>query len=446
MSNLIDYDTLTLEDLATLQRRVQEKLDIKRVLARHTSPISELPNHRWFTRLNGRKIERQTKEELLQELVKRYNAMDQGLYDEKPKVKKSKTPTIKSIFPDFLKYSKINVAKTTWSKYLTIYEKFIVNSSIAKMPIDTIKFKDASDFLYHCQLVMPEMKQRYWNNVKVVLNKIFQYAIANEYVSKNPFEMLKVNKNFFAPPTQTRDGDTVFTKEEQLKVCEIAESDAAEKQISLPLGIILLFNLGIRDGELCALKWKDIECNNDYHFIHIQREMITGIDDNGKTNGFEVVNHCKSLAGDRRIPLNSKVIKTLNLIKELNIKNNFPVNNEDYIFLRWDKNEIHFCSPRSFAPRLAKYCKKAGMEVQKSPHDVRRTVLTNLFEAGMPLKRVQVFAGHASLKQTMEYIRASDDDVDLMNYIETLSQTKENREPNIIRFPTHQHLNIFEQF
>ena len=90
MSNLIDYDTLTLEDLATLQRRVQEKLDIKRVLARHTSPISELPNHRWFTRLNGRKIERQTKEELLQELVKRYYAMDQGLYDEKPKVKKIK--------------------------------------------------------------------------------------------------------------------------------------------------------------------------------------------------------------------------------------------------------------------------------------------------------------------------------------------------------------------
>ncbi len=63
------------------------------------------------------------------------------------------------------------------------------------------------------------------------------------------------------------------------------------------------------------------------------------------------------------------------------------------------------------------------MDVIKSPHDIRRTVLTNLYAAGMPLKKIQEFAGHSSLKQTMDYIRISDEDIDLSEYLNTLSDT-----------------------
>ncbi|MBR4759781.1 MAG: tyrosine-type recombinase/integrase, partial [Lachnospiraceae bacterium] len=76
---------------------------------------------------------------------------------------------------------------------------------------------------------------------------------------------------------------------------------------------------------------------------------------------------------------------------------------------------------RSFDPRLRKYCRQSGMSVIKSPHDIRRTVLTNLYEAGMPLKKIQEYAGHSSLKQTMDYIRISDEDLDMSQYLSTLS-------------------------
>ena len=65
------------------------------------------------------------------------------------------------------------------------------------------------------------------------------------------------------------------------------------------------------------------------------------------------------------------------------------------------------------------------MEIIKSPHDVRRTVLTNLFMANMPLKKIQEFAGHNSLKQTMDYIRITDDALDMSQYLETLSEEVE---------------------
>ena len=74
------------------------------------------------------------------------------------------------------------------------------------------------------------------------------------------------------------------------------------------------------------------------------------------------------------------------------------------------------------------------MNVEKSPHDIRRTVLTNLYQAGMPLKKVQEFAGHSSLKQTMDYIRISDDEIDTMQFIESLSATEEIPNGNIVKF------------
>ena len=61
------------------------------------------------------------------------------------------------------------------------------------------------------------------------------------------------------------------------------------------------------------------------------------------------------------------------------------------------------------------------MDIIKSPHDIRRTVLTNLYMAHMPLKKIQEYAGHSSLKQTMDYIRITDDDMDMMQYLNTLS-------------------------
>ena len=75
------------------------------------------------------------------------------------------------------------------------------------------------------------------------------------------------------------------------------------------------------------------------------------------------------------------------------------------------------------------------MSVIKSPHDIRRSVLTNLCMAGMPLKKIQEFAGHSSLKQTMDYIRVSDDEIDLMQYLNTLSDDpKDSKLVDFTRF------------
>lgn len=39
----------------------------------------------------------------------------------------------------------------------------------------------------------------------------------------------------------------------------------------------------------------------------------------------------------------------------------------------------------------------------------------------MPLNKIQIFAGHSTLQQTMDYIRISEDDLDMLRYLNALS-------------------------
>lgn len=399
------------------------------ILNQHTSPITLLPSGYYYTRLGGRKIQRRNKKDIEAEIVKYYD---------------SRYKTLITIYPEYLESRKIEVANTTWKKDVYNFNTYVDNSKLGNISLSNITLDDGYTFLEHCKSLYPGMKRKYWDCIRATLNSMFQYAIDRLYISNNPIHNLKPKKDFFAPATKTKDSDTVFSQSEMVAVTQLAEKDCESTGKSEPLGIIVLFNLGLRDGELCALKWRDIEFYRGKAYIHIQREMVAHIDDTGAAHGFEVLPHCKSEAGDRRIQLNDKAIDTFNRIKLINKANSLPTTDDDYIFLRQYKEEIKFCTPRSFDPRLRKYCRQAGMTVIKSPHDIRRTVLTNLYNVGMPLKKIQIFAGHSTLQQTMDYIRISEDDLDMLRYLNTLSYNSNiisiNRDKVPLNTVEHQNL------
>lgn len=399
------------------------------LLNQHTSPITLLPSGYYYTRLGGRKIQRRHKKDIEEEIVKYYD---------------SRYKTLITIYPEYLESRKIEVANTTWKKDVYNFNTYVDNSKLGNISLSNITLDDGYTFLEHCKSLYPAMKRKYWHCIRGTLNSMFQYAIDRLYISNNPIYNLKPKKDFFAPATKTKDSDTVFSQSEMVAVTQLAEKDCESTGKAEPLGIIVLFNLGLRDGELCALKWRDIEFYRGKAYIHIQREMVAHIDDTGAAHGFEVLSHCKSEAGDRRIQLNDKAIDTFDRIKLINKANSLPTTDDDYIFLRQYKEEIKFCTPRSFDPRLRKYCRQAGMTVIKSPHDIRRTVLTNLYNVGMPLKKIQLFAGHSSLQQTMDYIRISEDDLDMLRYLNTLSDNANiisiNRDKVPLNTVEHQNL------
>lgn len=412
-------DSIPSEQLETFLEERKDEMKRREILKKH--PIKQLSNGHWYTRLDGKKIERTTKKSLEDAVVDFYSVENQNLV---------------SIFDDYLSMRKMEVADTTWQKDIYYFNRYIKDSELGSIPFSKIKLKDGYAFLSYCKTIYPEMKRKYWSNINCMLTKMFVYAINEGYLERDPFVALSPKKDLFAPKTFTRDADTVFSRQEHARIIELAEEDAATTHLSAPYAIFVLFNTGMRVGELCALKWSDIETGVKGHYLHIQREMVRKVDDNGRQTDYRIVDHCKTESSDRRILINAKAMEVFDKIKHLNIENDLPVALDDYVFLRYDTKDdtIKNVNPRGIDARLKKYCKHAGMTVSKSAHDIRRTALTELYESGMPLKNVQSFAGHSSLKQTMEYIRLADNDIDEMQFINMLANPLEKETDTVIPF------------
>ena len=272
LSLVINYDNLSsTEELEALVEGFKQNMKRKEILQNHKPAIKQLPSGKWYTRIDGKKYERVIKKDLEDLIVKSY--LEENI------------TSLNSIFKSFINYRKKVVSSRTWKKDIQYFETYIQNSDLGQKDLATITLDDGYTFVDHCLQVKPDLKCKYWNNIRGCLNQMFQYAIDRNLITRNPIEHLKPQKDLFTAPTITRDGDTVFTREEQTKVIKLAEEDSARKQISEPLGIVLLFNLGLRDGELCALKWKDIETNLRGDYIHVQREMVANINEDGRCNG-----------------------------------------------------------------------------------------------------------------------------------------------------------------
>ena len=147
------------------------------------------------------------------------------------------------------------------------------------------------------------------------------------------------------------------------------------------LAVKLNFLLGLRVGELVALKWDDyININH----LHIVREEVR----NQVTNQYEVVEHTKTNR-DRFVVL---VPKAINILQK-------TTRTGDYIFMR-DGERL---TSRQIAYVLEKYAERQGLST-KSTHKMRKTFASNLNASGVPLDCIRELLGHSNLNTTLGYI------------------------------------------
>ena len=101
------------------------------------------------------------------------------------------------------------------------------------------------------------------NNVKTILNQVFDHAIDRDYVSSNVARSVRTNDLICR---EEDNDDLIYSDEERRKVIfqAIREDDVFAR------AIFLMFSLCVRIGELKSLKWSDIDWDNKTVFIHSQ--------------------------------------------------------------------------------------------------------------------------------------------------------------------------------
>ena len=143
-----------------------------------------------------------------------------------------------------------------------------------------------------------------------------------------------------------------------------------------------LYSTGMRISELIGLQVGDVD-------MHREIMKVTG-----KGSKQRLVPMYGSLAEKMRTYID---IRHNSLVKE---------RDEGWLFLSRNGKKLN----REYAWMLVKkYCEKAGIKKNVSPHTLRHSFATHLLTNGADLRTIQIFLGHSDLSTTQRYTQVTDD-------------------------------------
>ncbi len=171
----------------------------------------------------------------------------------------------------------------------------------------------------------------------------------------------------------------IFEKDEQIALINHLQSNINPRNF----GILLCIHTGMRIGELCALKWSDIDLMN--RTVKIDKTMIRTYT---KLDGSVLrVTPPKSRSSNRVIPLNSTIMYYANLSQ---------CDDETYVISGSD----HYIEPNKYRLYYNRILKNLGIEHKKF-HSLRHTFATRCIECGCDYKSLSQLLGHSNVAITM---------------------------------------------
>lgn len=295
--------------------------------------------------------------------------------------------TLRELYPEWIEHKAIvSSADTNVPRIRSSWNKYYADQDIIDMPIQTFTRIDLQEWSYKI-VKLHKMTGKEYGNFSLIIRQMLQYAVDKEIVERNIYKDIQQPKGMFRKTKKKPSETQVYTREEQekLEAAALLDFETNTRRIKYPLapiGIIFMFQTGIRVGELCALKYKDIE-NGE---IHIQRMYQRDFKKN--------VEHTKSDDGDRKIPLTKKALNAIRIAKELQDKKGLS----DYIF-SINGNPL---SPYSVNDTLRTLCNRLGI-LYRSSHKLRKTFVSKLIDGGVNIDTVREIAGHSDEKTTLNY-------------------------------------------
>lgn len=223
---------------------------------------------------------------------------------------------------------------------------------------------------------------------KIVASQIFDYAILNNLIIRNPVATIKLPKN--APCNKRELPDE--------KDIEIVKQSA---NIEFGLFAYLILYTGCRRGEALALTYEDIDFKNNT--ININKVVVF---EYGKP---KIYNRTKSKDGIRIIPLLTPLKNVLNCKGKKYI---FNINGE-------------LLTLSQFNILWRNYKKTTGVNL--SPHQLRHAFATICFDAGLTAKDASKILGHSKIELTLDVYthikqsRTQENAEKLNNYLNSLS-------------------------
>ena len=366
-----------------------EEMERKEILAQHPYSITEKPDH-YATYLPGedgkRKYRvRHTRKEIEDLIVAYYKEKMQEVY-------------LKDVFYEWinkkLEYNEIQ--RASYDRYINDYKRFFENQPNV---LSAKRFKNITEDDIEAFVKVTirdfQLSRKTYAGLRTLLYGIFRYGKKKKYTTISISEFMKdleLPRNMFKPRIVDREKE-VFMEDEIPVIIKYLK----ENPDIYNLGILLVFETGMRVGELAALLPNDIgDCE-----IKIRRTEVKYRTENGKWIA-TVKEHPKTSAGCRDLIISSSALKTAQAAMKLN-----P--NGTYLFEHNGKR----IRGNTFNKRLSTICEKLDIP-HRTMHKIRKTYGTILLDSDqMTDAFVASQMGHSDVACTRRYYYFSNKSIEM---------------------------------
>ncbi|MDE6020247.1 MAG: site-specific integrase [Ruminococcus sp.] len=221
----------------------------------------------------------------------------------------------------------------------------------------------------------------YVRTMAIVIEAAYNYAVMEGlcYPLKTP-----INK-----PSIPKKDIVILSKQAETTLTQILVGNPSR----VAIGTLIALQTGLRIGEVCALRWCDVDFENNV--IHIRHTISRVPSPNSENKTILILDTPKTKSSVRDVPIPSSLRRVL-LIEFQNKSSEYVVSDNHT-----------FVGTRTFDYRYRQLLKKHNIQVF-SFHTLRHTYATRCARSGMDAKTLSRLLGHSSSNTTLNiYVHPS---------------------------------------
>ena len=278
--------------------------------------------------------------------------------------------TVSNVYREWLNAVVNRVKESTLANYQNKFEKYIL-PEFGDIPCADLTAGRINAFIN--KKLADGLSASYVRDIFTVFKTMLKYA-QEEYGFRLSL------KNVVLPKAERNQVEKISDTEQKKLVSYL------KANMSLTaFGILLSLFMGLRIGELCGLKWEDVDFQHKVLRIRRTVQRITSANGNRKTK--IVISAPKSATSFREIAIPDMLMKYFEMFCD----------EADHFILSGTDKPVE---PRTMQYRYKKILQSAEVEGHNY-HKLRHTFATNSAEKGFNVKALSAVLGHSSVTLTL---------------------------------------------
>ena len=280
--------------------------------------------------------------------------------------------TIREIAAAWKEYKRPYVKQSTMAAYVLILENHILPTFGED---NSLPEQSVQAFVLH--KIESGLSTKSVKDILIVLKMVMKFGVKKEWMTYYEWDIKY-------PPSSENKVLDVLSVTNHRKILNHIQSHFT----FMGLGIYISLSTGLRIGEICALKWSDINVTDGILNVNRTIERIYIIEGEKKHTEL-VINTPKTKNSCREIPMNKELLGMLKPLKK--------VVNDDYYILTNDERPTE---PRTYRNYYKRVMEKLDIPKLKY-HGLRHSFATRCIEVGCDYKTVSVLLGHSNISTTL---------------------------------------------